>query len=78
MNDPQVDGAAICIIWGNSINGDPTQAGQEGMALFLAKSDLMLYKSFKLTIQNLVNRNDLFLFSGTQELENLTQFILES
>ena len=78
MNDPQVNGAAICIVWGDSINGNPTQVGREGMALFLATSDLSLYKNYKLTIQNLVNRNDLFLFNGGRELENLVQFILES
>ncbi len=78
MNDPQVSGVVICIIWGNGVQGDPTQVGQEGMALFLSTSDLIQYKSFKLTIQSLVNRNDLFLFDGSQELENLTQFILEA
>lgn len=78
MNDSQVEGAAICIIWGDSINGNPTKIGKEAMALFISSSDLLLYKSFKLTIQSLVNRNDLFLFNGEQELDNLTQFILES
>ena len=78
INDPAVDGVAICIIWGNNINGPPAKTGQEGMALFLAKSDVILYKNFKLTIQNLVNGNDLFLFNGGVELENLTQFILEA
>lgn len=78
MNDSQVDGVAICVIWGDSVNGNPVKVGKEGMALFIATSDLLMYKSFKLTIQSLVNRNDLFLFNGEQELENLTQFILES
>lgn len=78
MNDSQVDGVAICIIWGDTVNGNPVKVGKEGMALFITASDLLLYKSFKLTIQNLVNRNDLFLFNGEQELDNLTQFILES
>jgi hypothetical protein len=77
-NDPNLDGVAICIIWGDSVNGNPSKTGQEGMALFLAKSDVLLYKQFKLTIQNLVNRNDLFLFNGPKELENLIQFILEA
>jgi len=77
-NDPTLDGVAICIIWGDSVSGEPSKIGQEGMALFLAKSDVILYKQFKLTIQNLVNRNDLFLFNGPKELENLTQFILEA
>ena len=78
INDPAVDGVAICIIWGDSVNGNPAKTGQEGMALFLSKADLLQYKDFKLTIQNLVNRNDLFLFSGPMELENLTQFIIEA
>jgi len=77
-NDPGLDGVAICIIWGDTVHGNPSKVGQEGMALFLAKSDVILYKQFKLTIQNLVNRNDLFLFNGGKELENLTQFILEA
>jgi len=74
---PGVDGVAICIIWADSVTGPPNRAGAEGMALFLAREDVILYKNFKLTIQNLVNRNDLFLFNGAAELENLTQFILE-
>jgi len=75
---PAADGVAICIIWGDTVNGAVSRVGAEGMALFLAREDVIMYKNFKLTIQNLVNRNDLFLFNGPKELENLTQFILEA
>ena len=75
---PGVDGVALCIIWCDTVSGTPVRAGAEGMALFLAREDVILYKNFKLTIENLVNRNDLFLFNGPKELENFTQFILEA
>jgi len=73
-----VDGVVIGIVWGDSISGDPTQGAAEALALFLARQDVILYKNFKLTIENLVNRNDLFLFNGSGEIENLLQFIIES
>jgi len=78
IGPPGVDGVAICIVWGNDVSGDPTESAGEGLALFLAAPDVKQYKNYKLTIQSLVNRNDLFLFDGRGEIENLLQFILES
>ncbi len=78
IGPPGVDGLAICIVWGKDVSGDPTETAGEGLALFLAASDVKRYKNYKLTIQSLVNRNDLFLFNGSGEIENLLQFILES
>lgn len=73
----QVDGIAVCIVWGGSVGGDPAKAGSEAMALFLARSDVIQYKNYKLTIEALVNRNDLFLFNGSSQIDNMLQFILE-
>jgi len=78
IGPPGVDGVAISIVWGNTVQGDPIEIGSEGMLLFLARQDVISYKNFKLTIQNLVNRNDLFLFNGSGEIENLVQFIIEA
>jgi len=78
VGPPGVNGVAIAVIWGDSVSGAPTSVGLEGMLLFLERADVISYKNYKLTIQNLVNRNDLFLFKGSGEIENLLQFILEA
>lgn len=74
VTDPGVKGIAIGIIWSTDIS-TPTRG--EGMLVFIKKADCLQYLNYKLTLQSLFNKSDLFLFSGPEELDTLTQFLLE-
>jgi hypothetical protein len=77
--EPSVKGVALVFIYSKDQIASPSfQQGAEAFALYISKEDLKLFCEFKMTLQALFNKSEIFMFQGQSQVQTLTSFFLQA
>ncbi len=79
VNDPLVKGVALVFVYGKDQLTSPAfDTSAEAFVLYISKADLELFCGFRLTLQALFNKSEIFTFQGASEMQTLTTFFLQA
>lgn len=76
--DPGIKGVALIFVFNREPLTSPDFfSTAEAMVLFIPKADLLTFTQYRMTLQALFNRSDLFLFEGEDQIQTLTQYFIQ-
>jgi len=76
--DPAVKGGALIFIFSKEPLASPSfDNTAEALVLYIPKDDIIVFSQFRMTLQALFNKSDLFMFEGADQMQTLTKLFIQ-
>jgi hypothetical protein len=78
ISDPAVKGGALIFIFSKEPLSSPTfDSNAEALVLYMPKADISMFAQYRMTLQALFNKSDMFMFQGTDQIQTLTHLFIQ-
>ncbi len=75
--DPAVKGGALIFIFSKEPLTSPTfDSNAEALVLYMPKPEIGMFAQFRMTLQALFNKSDMFMFQGADQIQTLTRLFI--